>query len=173
MDYDFQTSASTLKIPASAYRPVKRCQYCDSVFINERTCESCGRSMLYHPIGEPFGAQSFYGIKERYVLALHPLSQFFPQFENKKSAAANSYVRKISKRFADLLGAFNASDLIVSEQRKLFYVESMALIDELLRYGVPPQIVQSLMEENDNSLLGQELLNYLEQSIPLLVAEKS
>lgn len=173
MDYDFQTTASTLRIPTTAYRPVKRCPYCESVFINDKNCESCGRSMLYHPIGEPFGAQSFYGIKERYVEAFHPFYRFFPQFENKKSPAANSYVRKISKRFADLIAAFNSTALIAPEQRKLFYVESMVLIDELLRYEIHPQVMQSLLEENDNSLLGQELLYYLQQSIPIIVVEKN
>ncbi len=173
MDYDFQTPSETLRIPASAYRPIKRCSYCQSVFINEKNCESCGRSMLYHPVGEPFGAKSFYGIKERYIESMHLFNRLFPQFENKKSSTAQSYVRKLSKRFSDLITAFNSPEIIASEQRKLFYIESLELVDELLRYDVNPQLIQSLLEENDNSLVGQELFYSLAHSANQVEAEKS
>lgn len=171
MDYDFQTTSSSLRIPTAAYQSIKRCPFCQSVFIDEKSCEACGRSMLYHPVGEPFGPQSFYGIKERYIEGMNPFNRFFPQFENQKSSAARSYVRKLSKRFSDLVWAFNTSDLIVPGQRKLFYVEGMELIDELLRYQTNPQIMRSLLEENDNSLIGQELLYSLRESTNLAQAK--
>ncbi|MGZ3786976.1 MAG: hypothetical protein ACXVLQ_00550 [Bacteriovorax sp.] len=164
MDYDFNISKETLRIPKTAYQPIKRCPYCQSVFINERSCEACGRSMLYHPIGVPFGPKSFYGMKERYMASQNVLNRFFPQFENRNSSIAKSYVRNISKRFADLALAFNSSELIKADERRLFYVESMGIIDELLRYNVHPQMIQSLLEENDNSLVGQELLLYLQNA---------
>ena len=67
MDYDFRINQEALRIPSTAYQPIKRCQFCQSVFITDKACESCGRSMTYHLIGEPFGVKSYYGIKERYV----------------------------------------------------------------------------------------------------------
>lgn len=173
MDYDFQTTASTLRIPSSAYAPIKRCSYCQSVFINDKSCESCGRSMQYHLIGEPFGPKSFYGIKERYVLNLNLFHRFFPQFENKKSPAAKSYVRNLSKRFTDMITAFNTADLIAADERKYFYAESMELIDEMLRYETHPLMLQALLEENDSSLLGTELLYYLQNASQLIKAEAS
>lgn len=164
MDYDFETISQSLRIPASAYKAAIRCRYCQSVYINENVCESCGRSMRYHPIGEPFSPKSFYGIKERYIESFQPFHRFFPQFENKQSAEAKSYVRKLSKRFSDLISAFNSSEFFQAEQRQFFYIESMELIDELLRYETHPQILESLLEENDNSLVGQELIHYLQGS---------
>ncbi|MBC7540049.1 MAG: hypothetical protein H7281_14595 [Bacteriovorax sp.] len=118
--------------------------------------------MQYHPIGEPFGAKSLYGIKERYIESFNKLNRFFPVLENKKSSIAKSYVRKLEKRFSDLISAFNSSDMLANDQRRLFYVESMELIDELLRYGVHSSILQVLLLENDSSLVGQELLFYLQ-----------
>lgn len=162
MDYDFRISQETLRIPSTAYRPVKRCPFCQSVYISEKSCESCGRSLQYHPIGEPFGAKSLYGIKERYIESFNKLNRFFPVLENKKSSIAKSYVRKLEKRFSDLISAFNSSDMLANDQRRLFYVESMELIDELLRYGVHSSILQVLLLENDSSLVGQELLFYLQ-----------
>jgi hypothetical protein len=172
MDYDFQSAPDTLRIPIDAFQPVKRCPFCYSVFINELTCETCSRSMLYHPIGVPFEAKSFYGIKERYVLSLNIFFRLFPQFENHQSILAKSYVRKLSKRLSDLIAAFNSTDLIALEHRSLFCIESKMLIDELLSYGVSSQVMQVLLEENDSSLIGQELLYYLQQSNHLLSAER-
>jgi hypothetical protein len=164
MNYDFNTSAESLHIPKSAYSPVKRCPYCQSVYLTDKLCEACGRSMQYHPIGEPFGPKSFYGLKERYIESQHVFYRFFPVFEDFNSQLANSYKRNLSKRFADLISAFNADEAIVKENRKLFYAESMEIIDELLRYNIPAVIIQTLLEENDNSLVGQELLLYLQNS---------
>lgn len=172
MDYDFNTSKEILRIPKEAYLPVKRCPYCQSVFITEKSCEACGRSMLYHPIGIPFGPKSFYGMKERYIESQNVLNRFFPQFENKSSSMAKSYVRNLSKRFTDLVAAFNSSDLIAATDRKLFYVESIEIMDELLRYNFHPQLIQSLLEENDNSLIGQELLLYLKSARSSIHAER-
>jgi hypothetical protein len=173
MDYDFRISPETLRIPSTAYKPVKRCPFCQSVFIGEKSCESCGRSMQYHPIGEPFGAKSLYGIKERYIESFNTINRFFPFLENKKSLMAKSYVRKLEKRFSDLISAFNSIDMIANDQRKLFYVESMEMIDELLRYGISPSILQALLLENDSSLVGQELLFYLQGSSSAMKAEKT
>ncbi len=172
MNYDFNSSAESLNIPQSAYKPVKRCPSCKSVFLTDNLCEACGRSLQYHPIGEPFGPKSFYGIKERYVESQHALYRFFPQFEDKTSKYANSYKRNLSKRFTDLLEAFHSDEEMVKENRKLFYAESMEIIDELLRYNVPSLMIQTVLEENDASLVGRELLIYLQYAESSVRAEK-
>lgn len=164
MNYDFHTSTESLHIPQTAYKPVKRCPYCQSVYITDKLCEACGRSMIYHPIGEPFGSKSFYGIKERYIESQHSFYRFFPQFEDKDSSLASSYKRNLSKRFTDLLEAFNTDEPTVKESRKLFYAESMEIIDELLLYNVPAKLISAVLEDNDASLVGRELLVYLQNA---------
>ncbi len=173
MNYDFQTLPDVINVPKSAYKTIKRCQYCQSVFLNEKNCESCGRSLEYDLIGEPFGPKSFYGLKGRYLENQNKLQHIFPLFENKNSASARSYIRNLTKRFSDLITAFNAKDIVKPNQRKLFYVESIEIIDELLRYNFEPQLLESLLVENDNSLLGQELLLYLNQARLQIAAEPS
>lgn len=173
MDYDFQSISETLRIPTQAYLPVKRCPYCQSVFINKQSCESCGRSMLYHPIGEPFGPKSFYGMKESYVENLNFMVRFFPPFENKKSPSAQGYLRKLKKRFFYLLNAFNTPDLIAKKQRQIFYNESKVLIDELLCYGISAEVIQALIEESGNSLLSQDLHYHLQSSMRTVSADMS
>lgn len=161
MSYDFLPHSESLRIPTNVYRPAKRCRFCHSVFLDDHFCETCGRSVHYHPIGNPFGPKSFYGLKEQYINSLNYFLRFFPQFENYKSLSAQSYVRRLSKRFSDLLSAFNSRDVILPEQEILFVAECKKLIDELILYGVDAKLLSQLIEANDNSSAGQELILYI------------
>lgn len=155
------------RAPSDVYRPIKRCPNCQSVYLTDTSCEACGRSLLYHPIGEPFSAKSLYGFKERYYESLPYLVKHLPLFENKSNAIAKSYVRKLLKRFDDLLMAFGKNEAMLAHERRFFYVETMELIDELLRYGVSPILLQQKIEGSAmdaGPLLTQELLLYLNET---------
>ena len=154
-------------IPDSAYKPIKRCPSCQSVFLTDTKCEACGRSLLFHPIGAPFSAKSLYGFKERYYSSFPIVLKYFPFFEDKKSAPALAYTRHLTKRFDDLLCAFGIENVIEAENRRYFYVEMMELIDELLRYGAESLVLQNKIENRlleTGPLLTQELLFYLAES---------
>ena len=154
-------------IPESAYRPVKRCPNCQSVYLTDTNCEACGRSLNYHVIGEPFSAKSLYGFKERYYASFPVLIKYFNIFEDKKGPSAQSYVRQLSKRFDHLIEAFGDQQTIQVNNRRYFYVEVLELIDELLRYGVDALTLQQKIEMHameTGSLLTQELLLYLNDS---------
>lgn len=165
--YDLEvdsTAVSRPAIPSSAYQPIKRCPNCQSVYLTDTNCEACGRSLLYHPIGEPFSAKSLYGFKERYYASFNSLVKHFPFFENKTSPEARMYSRQLLKRFDDLLEAFGIPGSISSENRRFFYVEILELTDELLRYGMAPIILQQKIEGRimeTGPLLTQRLLEYL------------
>ncbi|MBY0413808.1 MAG: hypothetical protein K2Q18_06570 [Bdellovibrionales bacterium] len=153
-----------VSVPESAYRPVKRCPNCQSVYLSDTKCDDCGRSLLYHPIGEPFSAKSLYGIKERYHDSFNLLLKYYPVFENKKGVKAQSYIRNLTKRFDSLLSAFSEEDAIKAGNRRFFYVEMLELMDELQRFGVNSLILHQKIEgssEKIGSLLSQELLLYL------------
>lgn len=154
-------------IPQSAYKPIKRCPNCQSVYLTDTNCEACGRSLLYHPIGDPFSAKSLYGFKERYYASFNTLTKYYPVFEDKKSPAAKTYSRMLLKRFDDLLEAFGTPGAISSETRRYFYVEMLELTDELLRYGIGPVILQQKVESRimeTGPLLTQKLLEYLNET---------
>ncbi|MBC7430271.1 MAG: hypothetical protein H7336_16780 [Bacteriovorax sp.] len=174
MDYEFFetfspeiTPESRPAIPSSAYKPVKRCPSCLSVFLTDTSCEACGRSLLYHPVGDPFSSKSLYGFKERYYTSFPLYMKYLPVFEDKTSAAAKSYIRQLVKRFDDLINAFGMENTIIAANRRYFYVEVMELIDELLRYGTRPLVIQQKIENKmleTGPLLTQELLLYLTES---------
>ena len=154
-------------IPQSAYKPIKRCPNCQSVYLTDTSCEACGRSLLYHPIGEPFSSKSLYGFKERYYSSFSQFVKFFPFFENKVGPKALSYSRHLLKRFDDLLAAFGTANAISNNNRRFYYVEMLEIIDELLRYGVNPVVLQQKVENQileNGSLLSQKIIEYLHES---------
>ncbi len=159
MNYDFQNESS-LRIPPEAYRPYKRCEFCQSVYLTNNLCEACGRSVNYDLLGPPFGPKSFYGLKERYIKQLPILVTYFPVFENIKSQEAKSLVRQLVKRLKDLTSG-------QYEEKIKFMIEAQAIVDELLYYGVLPQVVLSYL--NNNS----QLLTYLQLNEQIIVAKKT
>ena len=161
MDKNITLTKADLNIPTTAYRPVVKCPNCQSIYIENNKCEACGRSMLYHPVGEPLGSKSFYGLRARYVESLSDLVIFYPVLENPHSEVAESYVRNLAKRFSDLVSGFNDESMMKNfGERKLFYVECREIIDELLRYGFSADEIVTLLENNDSSLIGSELIQY-------------
>lgn len=140
-----------LNIPVDVYRPYQRCEFCQSVYLTDNICESCGRSVRYDLIGQPFGYKSFYGIKERYVKALPLLVRLYPVFENIQSDLAKSHIRQIRKR----LGAIAA--LSEHENLSLLQVEAFAIIDELIFYAVSINNIQAMVQ--DNLILEKYLLD--------------
>ena len=167
-NFDFDNSAvAGPLIPQSAYKPIKRCPNCQSVYLTDTSCEACGRSLLYHPIGDPFSSKSLYGFKERYYSSLPLIVKLFPFFENKVGPNSLTYSRHLLKRFDDLLLAFGTANAISNNNRRFYYVEMLELIDELLRYGANPAILQQKVENQmleNGSLLSQKILEYLHES---------
>lgn len=154
-------------IPLTAYQPIKRCPNCQSVYLTDDKCEACGRSLNYHVVGEPFSAKSLYGLKERYHQSLPPFVRYYPRFENKLNASAQSYRRHLNKRLTHLVSALSSNDIIENDKRRFFYVELMELMDELLRYGESEHVLRSRLEEGfgfSGALITRDLLSYLEIS---------
>jgi hypothetical protein len=174
MDKNINLTKADLHIPTNAYRPVVKCPNCQSVYIENNKCEACGRSMLYHPVGEPLSSKSFYGYRARYVESLSALVMFYPVFENPRSDEAQSYVRNLAKRFSDLISAFNDESMMKNfGERKLFYVECRDIIDELLRYGFAADDIITMLENNDTSLIGSELIQYTLNSAKEIIPLKN
>lgn len=147
MNYqDYAIENARPSIPLNVFKPIKRCRYCQSVYMTDTHCEACGRSLLYHPIGEPFSGKSFYGMKERYCESLPFLVRQFTFFENFHSPEAQSFVRQISKRFDDLLEAFTEEGVIPNENRRFFYIETMEIIETLILYGTDQIVLEKKLE---------------------------
>jgi len=169
MDLDFRPDANSLYIPKEVYRPKKRCPFCQSYFINDQSCDSCGRVLNYSLIGEPFSFKSFYGLKERYLNQLGFWIKLFPFFEAKGSASAVSYKRNLNKRFKDLLLGLTSFELIEDRNRLLFFIEAKNIATELLEYG---ESKSSLIVQMESEVGDQLLIQHLAQSVSSLKEPK-
>ncbi len=165
MDLDFRPDVNSIYIPKEVYRPKKRCPFCQSYFITDKSCESCGRVLDFNLIGEPFSYKSFYGLKERYINQMSFWMKLFPFFEEKDSSSAKSYKRNLIKRFKDLLLGLSSFELINDRDRLLFFVEAKNIAHELLEFGESKASIISLLE---NEIGDQLLIQHLAQSISSL-----
>lgn len=162
MEFDFRPTPQSLYIPKDVYQPIKKCPFCHSVYITDTRCEACDRAIDYNLIGMPFSSKSYYRIKEKYLDSLPTYVKFYPIFEDKKSEAVKSYTRNIIKRFNDLLLGFSSSEIMKSNDRKLFYIEAKEIIDELMEYGYSSiDLNKMAMEFSGEDLVLQDLLNYI------------
>jgi hypothetical protein len=162
MEFDFKPDSQSLIIPQSAYRPIIRCSYCHSVYLNDTHCDSCGRKIGFEALGKPFSVKSFYILKEKYIRTAPLLVKLFPIFENKTLETTKSYKRNLVKRFKDLLLGFSNPNQLSNEDRTFFYLEMKDLIDELMVYEVASSFLIGLVHEYDNeSLLLQDLDQYI------------
>jgi hypothetical protein len=67
----------------------------------------------------------------------------------------------MAKRFSDLISAFNDESMMKNfGDRKLFYVECRDIIEELLRYGFAADDIITMLENNDTSVVGSELIQF-------------
>jgi rRNA maturation protein Nop10 len=154
-------------IPLNVYQPIKRCPNCQSIYLTDDKCEACGRSLNYHPVGDPFSAKSLYGLKERYHQSLPIYVRYYPRFEVKTNALAQSYRRHLNKRLTHLVSALSSNDIIDNDKRRFFYIELMELMDELLRYGESEHVIRNKVEEGlgfSVALITRDLIFYLENS---------
>jgi hypothetical protein len=139
--YDFNIE-SKIRIPKDAYLPYKRCDFCQSVYLTDNICETCGRSVRFDLIGPPFGHKSYFGIKERYKQQLPAVIRYYPIFENINSKETKSLVRQLLKRLGDL------ATLLEDDQQKRFEIEGFEIINDLLYYAVSPVVISSIISDH-------------------------
>jgi hypothetical protein len=139
--YDFNIEPQ-IRIPKDSYLPYKRCDFCQSVYLTDNICETCGRSVRFDPIGPAFGYKSYFGIKERYKRELPAVISSYPILENINSPRAKSLVRQLQKRLGDL------ATLVENDQQKKFELEGFEIINDLIFYGVSPVVISSIISDH-------------------------
>lgn len=146
-----------LQGPAPSPQSIKACPKCQSVFITESICESCGLQLSFDPYGQPMGEKSFYAIKDRYLFKMrqrHGMGLKAMEYLNPE--LKKSYLRTLVHRYQTLLSYF-AQVKEVEDRRKYFLIEIKDIIPELLVYQVSDEIIwgplEKLTREDDSVLL--------------------
>lgn len=150
-DLNQSTNSQILPRPQ---REIQKCPQCESVFIDNNECESCGYQLGFDFLGDPLGEKSFYTIRENYWMDLGPIAKIHLDFESFDSKKFDRYKRKLLMRYNVLLDYFyNQKDYRLSE-RNLFLQEFTDLIIELVKYGVSDK---ELWQNVDDIHHGEEL----------------
>jgi hypothetical protein len=166
MEFDFTPDSSSLVIPKNVYRPIVKCPHCQSVYVDNIRCESCGKSLNESTIGDPFSTRSFYSLKEKYLGQLNYFEKRWPIFENKNNSNARSYKRNLIKRFKDINRALNSDRLINQKNRQLFFIEIKDIVDELIEYRVNFfELKNCIFDDLEEGLLGGEMINYFKEKM--------
>jgi hypothetical protein len=126
-------SSSFLQKPQ---RDIQRCPQCESVFLDNNECESCGYQLGFDFLGDPLGEKSFYTIRESYWENLGPISKLHEDFEALDLKKFKRYQRKLLFRYNVLLDYLYDKSEFRLNDRNLYLQEFTDLIIELVRYGV-------------------------------------
>jgi len=127
---------------------IKRCQKCNSVFLDNGECESCGLQVDFDFLGDPLGEKSFYSIRENYWESLGPITKLHEDLEHFDSPNFNRYKRKLLMRYNVLLDYFYNRANFRVEDRNLYLQEFTDLIMELIKYGVNEDELWKNVDEN-------------------------
>lgn len=136
MDVQIDPRMGDSKFLKTRISEIKRCQQCNSVFIDNGVCESCGYKLNFDFLGDPLGEKSFYSIRENYWESLGPITKLHEDLEHLDSPNFNRYKRKLLMRYNVLLDYFYNREEYRSEDRNLYLQEFTDLIIELVKYDV-------------------------------------
>ena len=131
---------------------VRTCPSCGSYFITDIKCEDCGFVPFEERLGSPYGEKSFYSIKARYWEAAPFWMRHFPFLEPKTSTATAQYKKVLLLRYRHLLDFF-ATTASVHPDRKHFYQELTALVDELLCYPISLELLTNALPHLEDGRL--------------------
>lgn len=140
---------------AEAPDTIRRCPKCQSVFVSDFECETCGYHLDFDPYGAPMGPKSFYALREQHItsrplkgLNNELLAHFYPDWKRQ-------YQRNLIHRYRLLVEYFVSDQK--DQRRKYFLIELKDMITELVHYDVDSEVIwkplDELAERDDQILL--------------------
>lgn len=139
---DTQTNSPFQRTPHITPRPlqhkvlndVQTCPKCNSVFIVEEECESCGFQFKTNYLGNPLDEKSFYTLQENYILNIKKA-----YFSSTIKEIREKYLRAVWHRFDILVEHFPIPE---DENFNFFSFELKSVIDELLNHKIDPEKIK-------------------------------
>ena len=107
-------SEDRILLPSSNEQTIRRCPRCCSVFVLDECCESCGFQFNYNPLGEIFGAKSYFSLTDRYLSDLGQKSRFLRYLFWNHHQIWNRWITNLKRR-RDIIGQSEISGEIGKE----------------------------------------------------------
>lgn len=156
----------------------KLCPKCGSLFVTKKECEACGYQFWVDLLGEPFGARSFFVMRDDFTHQYRWVYRFAMTSWGKQHQALVKYRRTILKRFEILCGYFFDEFDKNKERRRLFIFEAQEIIHEYALIGgnlsdlwliiekgdhhpLFPQLAKKIEAQNQEPAAGIDLKNFL------------
>lgn len=145
-------------------RATTRCPKCQSIYVDNQSCESCGYQLAVDLLGEPLGPKSFYYLKRDFDLYFTYFGKTLPMVLRSKDERRRFHL-KIERRFSMLLDYLLSDRDGNTSRRRIFWTEMRDLCQELLQMGTSGKKLTDLIEDHpghqEYRLVSSELINYI------------
>jgi len=138
-------------------RNFKRCPNCQSFYLTDTECESCGFQLDFDRMGKPFDERSFYNYKDDYWECQPFYVKLMNSLENKNSELCGIYRKQLNHRFDDFM-KFVAKWYVGDEHTPHYLFELSDLIKEMVIYNVPTRYISESLQKKKLDHLFNELL---------------
>lgn len=156
--------SSTRFLERSNSLAIKRCPKCQSVYLDNEQCESCGFNLAVDHLGEPLGKKSYYGMKQAYLEMHRYWGMTLPEFLHEKELR-KGYFFKLKRRYSILLDYLLSDRDSGSRRRPIYWTEMKDLITDLMDKGVSGQALCAQIEDSpayqEYRVVAAELINYI------------
>ncbi len=141
----------------------KQCPKCGSLFVTKKECEACGFQFWVNLLGDPFGARSFFSLRDDFIhqykwtyrMAFFTWAQYSKEIQK--------YKRMLIKRFEILCGYFFDEHDKDKERRRLFLFEANEIIGEYALVGGKLSDLWLILEKGEHHPLFQNLAQTISQ----------
>lgn len=145
-------------------RPTLICPKCQSYYVDQSQCESCGFRLHFDILGEPLGPKSYYYQKKEfddcYRYFGKQLSPFFRSVKDKKKLSLH-----LERRFGVLLDYLLSDADAGTARRRIFWVEMRDLCAYLIATGKSAKKLVEKIEghagHSEYRIVSSELINHL------------
>lgn len=156
--------SSTRFLERMISRPTLRCPKCQSYYVDQAQCESCGFRLHLDTLGEPLGPKSFYYQKKEFDDYYSYFGKQLP-YAFRSSNDKKSYRLRLQRRFSVLLDYLLSDADAGTARRRIFWVEMRDLSAQLIEMEVRAKILVEQIEahvgHSEYRIVSSELINHL------------
>jgi hypothetical protein len=145
---------------------VQTCPQCESFFIDDKECESCGFQFDTIKVGAPFSEKSFYYYFEEYWDGVPIRCKLWPLvFKTSKRADYSRYQQKNLRRF-HLICQYLSLPSKNYEDRNLYFIELKLIMEKLVDGFFDEHVLEGIAK------LKGAVLNHLSLEYSILINER-
>ena len=159
---DIQPSKNFVPLHSLPPLPIKRCEFCQSVFITDTECESCGRQFKKDTLGTPGGEKSFYALRDQYKEDIGNFLFRFDHFLAKDAPLRVRYLSLLKKRYLTLIDYLQRSSRsqVINHA---FLIEFRDLAYEMQRMKISTDYLYDMILLDESAPITAKMISILNE----------